>query len=71
MNKYHTVKTLRNKLNELLERGYGDYEVCITYDNGYGFTSAHTDVEPKIITSRAYGDKVIFVEDDEFVRGFK
>ena len=71
MNKYHTVKTLRNKLNELIEKGYEDYNVCITYDNGHGITAAHNDVEPKIRTSRAYGNDVIFAEDDEFVRGFE
>jgi len=70
MTKYHTVKTLRNKLNELINEGYEDYEVLITYDNGYGVTAAHTEVEPKIETSKAYGNHIIFAEDDKFVKGF-
>lgn len=70
MSNFHTVETLRNKLNELIEQGYEDYEVTITYDNGHGVTSAHKEVDPKIQTSSAYGNMVIFAEDDGFVKGF-
>lgn len=59
----HTVKSLRDKLNELIVRGYENYEVNITYDNEHGTTSADKQEEPTISTSRAYGNKVIFKEE--------
>lgn len=59
----HTVKSLRDKLNELIVRGYENYEVNITYDNEHGITSADKQEEPKIRTSRAYGNKIIFKEE--------
>lgn len=59
----HTVKSLRDKLNELIVRGYENYEVMITYDNEHGTTSADKQKEPTISTSRAYGNKIIFKEE--------
>ena len=59
----HTVKTLKNKLDELIKQGYEDYEVIFTYDNGYGGTSSSQNKEPKIKSSLAYGNKVIFHEE--------
>ena len=32
----HTVKSLRDKLNELIINGYENYPVAITYDNEHG-----------------------------------
>ena len=59
----HTVKSLRDKLNELIVRGYENYSVGITYDCDNGVTYADKHKEPTISTSRAYGDKVIFKEE--------
>ena len=70
MVEYHTVETLRDKLNELINQGYADFEVGITYDNGYGGTYPARNVEPKIINEKYGSKRVIFAEDDEFVRGF-
>lgn len=59
----HTVKSLRDKLNELIINGYENYPVAITYDNEHGITYADKHKEPKIKTSRAYGNKIIFKEE--------
>ena len=59
----HTVKSLRDKLNELIINGYENYPVAITYDHEHGVTYADKHEEPEIRTSRAYGNKVIFKEE--------
>jgi len=59
----HTVKSLRDKLNELIINGYENYHVGITYDCDNGVTYADKHEEPKIRTSRAYGNKIIFKEE--------
>lgn len=59
----HTVKSLRDKLNELIVRGYENYSVAITYDNEHGVTYADKHKEPTISTSRAYGNRIIFKEE--------
>lgn len=59
----HTVKSLRDKLNELIINGYENYPVAITYDNEHGVTYADKQKEPTIKTSRAYGNRIIFKEE--------
>lgn len=59
----HTVKSLRDKLNELIINGYENYHVGITYDCDNGVTYADKHEEPEIKTSRAYGNKIIFKEE--------
>ena len=40
-----TVKSARDVLNELVELGYGDYELLIGYDSNLAYTGFTDDIE--------------------------
>lgn len=40
-----TVKSARDVLNELVELGYGDYELWIGYDSNFAYTGFTDDIE--------------------------
>jgi len=40
-----TVKSARDVLNELVELGYGDYELLIGYDSNLAYTGFPDDIE--------------------------
>ena len=40
-----TVKSIRDVLNELVELGYGDYELWIGYDSNLAYTGFTDDIE--------------------------
>ena len=43
-----TVQELYDKLEELIEKGFGDNEIRIRYDSDTVYTTLHKDVDPVI-----------------------